>query len=94
MKFYVQDIPDKYPVFQYMATRTNLKSYIVESRYKITDLLDLKHTVDLESLKENVLSLCQTTTPQGWLTAQGRDKSYVGISLVYNPNLQEKIDSD
>ena len=92
MKFFIQEIPDRYPVFQYMAFRTNLKAHMVESRYKITDVLDLEHCVDLDSLKENILNLCQTTRPQGWLSAQGRDDAYTGISLVYNPNLQENID--
>jgi hypothetical protein len=94
MKFFVKDIPDRYPVFQYMAHHTDLKSVMMKSRYKITDVLDLKHDIDLDSLKDNVLNLCQTTTPQGWLSAQGRDRSYTGISLVYNPDLKEKIDAD
>jgi hypothetical protein len=59
MKFFIQDIPNRYPVFQYMAYCTNLKSYMVESRYNITDVLALKHTVDLDSLRNNILNIVE-----------------------------------
>lgn len=92
MKFYVKDIPDQWPVFQYMAAKTNLKAHILESRFKITDLINLKHTVDLDSLRTDVLNILKLNEPKGWLTAGGRSKPYTGLSLVYNPNLQEDID--
>lgn len=92
MKFLIQDIPDQYPVFQYMTAKTNLKAHLIKSKFDATDLIDLSHRVDLDALKENVLNLCDNTPPQGWLSSQGRDNSYTGISLVYNPNLKEEID--
>jgi hypothetical protein len=92
MKFFIQDIPDQYPVFQYMAVKTNLKAHMVKSNYNATDLIDLSHKVNLNTLKQSVLDLCSTILPKGWLSAQGRAQSYTGISLVYNPNLKEQID--
>jgi hypothetical protein len=92
MKFYVKDIPNQWPVFQYMAAKTNLKEHLLKSRFNVTDLISLEHKFDLNSIKESVLEILKITEPKGWLTAGGRSKPYTGISLVYNPNLQEDID--
>lgn len=92
MKFYVKDIPDQWPVFQYMAAKTNLKANVLTSRFKVTDLISLNHQFDLSSIRTSVLELLKENEPKGWLTADGRSKPYTGLSLVYNPNLQEDID--
>jgi hypothetical protein len=92
MKFYVKDIPDQWPVFQYIAAKTNLKVHLLKSRFNVTDLISLEHKFDINSIKESVLEILKITEPKGWLTAEGRSKPYTGISLVYNPNLQEDID--
>lgn len=93
-KFYVGDIPEPYPIWRYIRENTNITDYYESMTPSVdaSDLLTLKHDLDLNLLFEAVDEMQTKFGFKGWLSASGESKDYGGLGLVYNPDYKEAVD--
>lgn len=93
-KFYVQDVPDPFPVWQWISLKTNISKYIKDLRPStdIQSLIDLKHSFNIEEIVSSTLEVTKKFGFKGWRTSEGEYKNYGGLSLTYNPDYTETCD--
>ena len=92
-KIYVKDVPEKLRIWSYIEQVTNIKRYYnLKPTYNATDLIDLEHTFDINRLRLAVLDAVTKFDPKGWLSKQGRNSGYGGLSLMMNPQYIEPVD--
>lgn len=93
-KFYVSEIPEPYPIWEYIRANTNINDYYksMSPTVDASNLLTLKHDLDLELLFQASEEMQEKYGYKGWLTKTGESQSYGGLSLVYNPDLKEEVD--
>jgi hypothetical protein len=87
IKIFVDSIEPEYTVFEKLAEVSNIKSYPIKPKFLAKRPIKLNHSVNLDEIKKSVLEILQNNQPSGWLSKSGRDNSYSGLSLVYNPDL-------
>jgi hypothetical protein len=92
-KFYVKEIPEPFPIWKYIIEKTNiLKFYSMESKVDSSDIIKLKHEIDINSVIKAVDEMQEKFGYKGWQSQQGDSEAYGGLSLVYNPELKEEVD--
>jgi hypothetical protein len=93
-KFYVKEIPEPYPIWEYIREKTNINGFYksMVSSADASDLLTLKHSLDLNLLFESTNEMQEKFGFKGWQSQTGESKSYGGLSLVYNPDYKELVD--
>jgi hypothetical protein len=94
MKFFVKDCPEHLSLFQWICDQTNFSEAIKDVAAPITnsDLIEIPHNVNITDLINDTLSSLDAFGIKGWQTAKGNSKAYGGLSMVYNPDLINKID--
>lgn len=95
-KFYVKEVPDPYPIWEWINKHTNVNK-IAESLKPSIDtaqLITLNHTFDVDALRDATLEAIDKFHFHGWLSAQGRFNHYGGLSITYNPDYTEKVDDN
>lgn len=93
-KFRVSEIPEPFAIWDYIRSKTDIETYQGSMAASVdpSDLLNLKHSLDLDLLFKSVDQMQNTYGFKGWMSQNGESKSYGGLSLVYNPNLKEQVD--
>lgn len=92
-KFYVQDIPEPFTVWRWINDHCPLQEAIKDTKTDIdaSQLLTLKHKFNVKKLIQSCREANEKFGYKGWQTANGREKSYGGLSLVYNPDYIENV---
>lgn len=94
-KFYVRDIPEPFPIWKYILEKTNiLKYYFMESKVDSSDIIELSHDIDISKVVKAAKEMQEKFEFRGWQSSQGNSQAYQGLSLVYNPDLKEDIDTN
>ena len=96
MKFYVKDCPAHLSLFEWIYEQSDFYTAIkdIATSTKIDDVIELPHKIDITSLIKDTLSALETFGTKGWQTTKGQSKAYGGLSMVYNPDLIDTIDSN
>lgn len=94
-KFYCADIPNHQTVFQYLKEKTDW----VEVKNSCKPRNEYPPVIEFGILDFDVGEMAKTIEDgytkygkYGWMTKESESKHYVGASLAYNPNHQEKLD--
>lgn len=93
-KFYVNDIPEPWPIWDWIESRCDIK-YHSEFLKPVTNgnsLLNLTHQIDIDQLSTELLKMLNTFGFKGWKSALGEVEHYGGLSLSMNPNYVEDND--
>lgn len=94
-KFYVRDIPEPYPIWKYILENTDiLRHYSMESEIDSSDIINLDHSIDIGEVVRSATEMKNKFEFRGWQSSQGNSQAYSGLSLVYNPDLKENIDTN
>lgn len=92
-KIFVKDVPEARRIWSHIETVTNVtKYYTMKSDCDATDLITLPHRFDLNRLTNAVLEAVEKFKPRGWLSKQGFNTGYGGLSLTMNPQYIEDVD--
>ena len=93
-KFYVDDVPDPYPIWRWIRDNTDIDNYIknMKSSVDSTNLLTLNHNFDMNGISTAALDAVEKYGFKGWRTSLGEAKHYGGLSLTYNPKYAENCD--
>jgi hypothetical protein len=94
-RFYVRDVPEPYPIWKYILEKSDiLNHYEMKSEIDSSDIIELKHTIDISQLINAANEMQEKFGFKGWQSSQGDSEAYGGLSLVYNPDLKENVDSN
>lgn len=95
-KFYVKEVPDPYPIWEWIDKHTNVNKIAESMKPSInTDqLLSLNHNFDIDKLRDATLDAINKFNYYGWLSAEGRANHYGGLSLTYNPDYIEDVNDN
>jgi hypothetical protein len=93
-KFYVNDVPDPYPIWRWVRDHTDVDTHIKNLKPSIDDknLLTLDHKFDTLQIIDAVLDSVKNYGFKGWRSSLGEAKHYGGLSLTYNPKYSEDCD--
>jgi hypothetical protein len=93
-KFYLKDIPEPYTVWRYITDNTDLRECMdrVKPSVDPSKLLNLNHNFNIPDIISSVDEMTEKYGFKGWLTEEGRNPSYGGLSLVCNPDYIDDID--
>lgn len=94
-KFYVDSIPNSYSVFGYLKEHTDWfeTKENCKPRRKYPSILELNiEGFDVNKMAESITDGYEKFGAYGWLTKDEVLDAYQGVSLVYNPYHQEKLD--
>lgn len=93
-KFYVKDIPDSAPIWAWIKKNTDIERLFLTVKPKVNghEVLNLKHSFDIDYLSKITLDMFDTYGFKGWKSSKGEDHSYGGLSLTMNPDYSEDSD--
>lgn len=66
----------------------------MESKLDASDIIELSHNIDMVKVVKSAKEMQVKFQSKGWQTSEGNSKAYGGLSLVYNPDLKEDIDTN
>lgn len=94
-KFYVKEIPEPFTVWEYIRKNTDINNhYSMIPSVDASDLITLKHDLDLNLLFDAANEMQERFGFKGWQSQSGESRSYGGLSLVYNPDYKESVDTN
>lgn len=90
MKFYIKDCPDHLSMAQWLKLETDwlekAKEVGQDTKYPYNQIFEFSmENFDVSKLLESTLEVFQQYGMYGFKSKQGEEKSYRGVSLVYNP---------
>ena len=95
-KIYVKDVPDTMSIWPYINEHSDIgRHYSMPSTLADpNDLINLKHELDIDSIIMSSTEMVEKFGFNPWQAADSDMQSYGGLSLVYNPDYIENVDSN
>jgi hypothetical protein len=92
-KFYMADVPKEMTILQYIEAHSDLNEKISQcKKEKVQNFFEIPLPLNVSGLTEAYHHLKQKYGLRGWRTTSGEGSHYLGISLVYNANHQDRSD--
>jgi hypothetical protein len=93
-KFFVKDCPEDKTLFQWISTELKFEEAKkdIGCTKSFPEIISLRHNLNIEELKNYTIETLTEFETKGWQTTKGESKTYGGLSMVFNPDLNEQVD--
>lgn len=93
MKFYMSDIPETSTLMSFVRRTPEWKAALEKvHKYTYPDFTAPVALAKVKALETGVRELAKTVPFKSWISKEGKEGSYLGVSVTYNPNHIEDLD--
>jgi hypothetical protein len=93
MKFFVDELPESVTVMSFIRQTPRWQAALEKvASYKYDDFVADVSQTRIQQLESGIRDLSTTIPFKSWINKEGKQGSYLGASITYNPNHIENLD--